>query len=84
MFSQDAYDNLKLIENTFIVGLNNENISSLLSSSSSFNLNTEILFSFPENKTKINSHVLDVMNELRLVYLSLWSKCQFHRAYSKV
>ena len=62
MFSQDAYDNLKLIENTFIVGLNDENISSLFSSSNSFTLNTEILFSFPENKTKINSHVLDVIN----------------------
>ena len=60
MFSQDAYDNPKIIEVAFLVGLNNEQIHGLLTSQLSINLNAEILFSFPDNKTAINSHVLDV------------------------
>ena len=53
-------DNPKIIEVAFLVGLNNEQIHGLLTSQMSINLNAEILFSFPDNKTAINSHVLDV------------------------
>ncbi len=67
MFSSNAFETNKLIENILIAGLNQENLESnivfkldIINRHPNSSLIPDFLFSFPENKEQLTNTVLDV------------------------
>jgi hypothetical protein len=58
MFSPNAGESTRLIDNMFIAGVNYENVKKFVSSSSLI-IKPDILMSFPENKELITNSILD-------------------------
>jgi hypothetical protein len=62
MFSPNAQEFSKLVEFTFIAGLNQNNIRKYINLGDSSALKADCLLSFPSDSEELTSGILDVFN----------------------
>ncbi len=75
MFSTNAQDNSKLVELSFIVGLNIETIRNYRSSANdSGKLKPECILAFPNEKDLVTGGIIDVKNNIfiSVVHFPFW------------